>query len=405
MRLCPVNEGRRATTGTICRKCWVASFYGVHMTNARLFDEVDRFPPPKRPTESQFEFLNRSEGALWDQTRALLESWYADYSDLDGDLRGRFQQDALSQHMGAWWELYIYTLFRRLGYEIEVHPALPGTKKNPDFLLTRDSTKLVVECAVMLEEAQWGNSDGKSWVLECIDGADSPTFRLGVDIGAEGNQRPNRKDIVRPIEAWLASLDADALWEAAEAGDSSWPEKEFEIRGWTITVRALVVDPVHRGIASGSIAVGPMKSGVLQHAEQMRTILSDKGSKYGQPTYPLVLALLARPITAGEFEMTNALYGSVAVTGLTRQGDGYWRPPPDARGSRISAVLLGESLRPWDPFAALPRLWINPWATVPLGELPPFAAFTVDGDDLVSADASMTPHEIFGTAETATDSF
>ncbi|WP_236593143.1 hemin-binding protein [Mycobacterium paraintracellulare] len=386
------------------------------MTNARLFDEVDRVPPPKRPTESLFEFVNRAEGALWDQTRTLLESWYADYPDPDGDLRGRFRQDALGQHMGAWWELYIYTLFRRLGYEIGVHPVLPGTKKNPDFVLTRDSTKLVVECAVMLEEAQWGDSDGKSWVLECIDGVVSPNFRLGVDIGTEGNQRPSRKDIVRPIEAWLAALDADALWEAAEAGDSGLPEEEFEIRGWTIIVRALVVDPVHRGTASGSIAAGPMKSGVLQHAEQMRTILSDKGSKYGQLPYPFVLALLARPITAGVFEMTNALYGSVAVTvaigeavhedrGLTRQGNGYWRAPPDGGGSRISAVLLGESLQPWDPFAALPRLWVNPWATVPLGALPPFAAFTVNGDDLVSTDASMTPHEIFGTAETAIDSF
>ncbi|KLO33708.1 hemin-binding protein [Mycobacterium haemophilum] len=367
---------------------------------------MQRFPPPKRPTESDFQFLNRVAGEPWDVTRELLEAWYRDYDDTDNDLRGRFRDPTTAQHMGAWWELYIYTMFRRLGYDITIHPNLPATNKKPDFLLSKGSTELIVECAVMLEEAQWADSDGRKWVLQCINDTQDPNFLVGVDINAEGMQRPRCDDIVKPIRAWLATLDANAVWESTQSG-GDWPEKEFVIRGWRITLRAIPLRPERRGLAAGLIGIGPMKTGWLRHVEQIRGILSDKGSKYGQPEQPFVLALLASPITAGEDEMTNALYGSLGMTVVvnesdlssgewSRQQDGYWRPAPDIRGSRISAVLFAEALSPSRPFSALPRIWMNPWAKAPLESLPPFAAFVVEDDQLVSREATTMPKDLFG---------
>ena len=119
-----------------------------------------------------------------------------------------------------------------------------------------------------------------------------------------------------------------------------------------------------------------------------------------------MLALLAWPLTAGEFDLTNSIFGSVVVyvkleqdgdqsSELSRNADGYWRPAPDLRGARISAVLLGESLKPDRPFVSLPRLWLNPWATVPLPGLPPFESFVVEGDSHITRDATMTAQDVF----------
>ncbi|MDP7735116.1 hemin-binding protein [Mycobacterium paragordonae] len=377
------------------------------MTGLALFGEVNLSPPPKRPTESDFQFLNRAEGEPWQNLRDLLESWYCDFPDDTYDLRNRFRTPSRPQHVGAWWELYIFSLFRRLGYEITVHPNMPGTTKNPDFLVEQDSLEAIVECAVMLDEDRWTDSDGISWVLECIDSAKDANFRLGVDIKTEGSQRPKRASIIRAVENWLNSLDADAANEAWQQQPGKAPTTDLGITDWVINLVAYPIPTEKRAVGSHLIVRWPMKSGVLGHDDQLVKILSNKGSRYGQLDKPLVVAILAWPITAGEMSLTNALFGPLTVdvhrtstdlhvAGVSRNVDGYWRPAPNPGGSRTSAVLLGEMLRPDRPFVTLPRVWVNPWATVPLQALPPLENTMLEGDHLVVEDASATTDEVFG---------
>lgn len=208
------------------------------MTGLALFDVVDLSPPPKRPTESDFQFLSRAQGEPWQNLRDLLESWYRHFPDDNDDLRNRFRTPSRAQHVGAWWELYIFSLFRRLGYEITVHPNMTGTTKNPDFLVRRDSLEAVIECAVMLDEDRWTDSDGVSWVLECIDSAQNANFRLGVDIKTDGSQRPKRASIITAVENWLSSLDADAANEAWQEQPGHAPTTDIEIADWVVTLVA-----------------------------------------------------------------------------------------------------------------------------------------------------------------------
>ena len=77
--------------------------------------------------------------------------------------------------------------------------------------------------------------------------------------------------------------------------------------------------------------------------------------------------------------------------------DGYWRPGTDPRGTRISAVLFGNTLRESNVASNLPELWINTWATNPLPQLQPFATLAVDGDgNFVSGNATRTAADVFG---------
>jgi hypothetical protein len=106
------------------------------------------------------------------------------------------------------------------------------------------------------------------------------------------------------------------------------------------------------------------------------------------------------------------VFGSVAVTylpddmqsaQLIRQRDGYWRPPPSTRGSRVAGVLYGESkLKPWSVASHLPEMWLNPWAPTPVTAELPFATHTAkESGDIVSAVAQISPQQLFQLPATA----
>src|SRR6266542_284643 len=81
---------------------------------ANLFDKFERTDPtPARHQEGNFAFLNRIATPWWSEIRDRLEVWFQAYSGDAGaekaaDLRGRFRSSDERQHLGAWWELYVY---------------------------------------------------------------------------------------------------------------------------------------------------------------------------------------------------------------------------------------------------------------------------------------------------------
>jgi len=103
----------------------------------------------KSESLSTFQFLNSAAGEQWTRARDLLDSWYSDYPDPHKDkLRNHFRSELEGQHVGAWWELYTFTLHRRLGYSVTVEPELPGSTKKIDFLVSRGNESMYIECAV-----------------------------------------------------------------------------------------------------------------------------------------------------------------------------------------------------------------------------------------------------------------
>jgi len=92
-----------------------------------LFDDIERWDHRhKRQTQSSFHFLNTSAWPASHNMRAALEQWFEDYPDDDkNDLRARFRKRD-DNHESAFFELFLYEVFRRLGLTPEVHPE-PST--------------------------------------------------------------------------------------------------------------------------------------------------------------------------------------------------------------------------------------------------------------------------------------
>lgn len=376
-----------------------------------LFDSVERTNDPPRYTESPYGLLNRLTGPQWDTVRSTLERWYADYPDYaKEDLRRRFRQSDPHQHDGAWWELYTFSLFRNLGYTIEVHPPVEGSKKRPDMLATRKDSRVYVECAATFDTPDRAREDSEAWLKDCINKVPSPDFGFGLRINSAGSLRPQKADVIRQIETWVTSLD----YEAERAAEAHAPRQSmtFTFADWRVTLTALPYLPDHRGNDWPRILYGPATSVFGDVSTTgLRKLLHKKSHQCRGVTDPLIVAILGRKMFARNEQVEKALIGSTEMRyRLTENGDsahfadyirntdGLWHPGPPPKGARVSAVLYAEQFGITQIASRLPTLWVNPWAHRPLPEKElPFETHTPndDGEMLQTAEAATSAAAIF----------
>ena len=377
-----------------------------------IFDDRQRTDEsPGYDTEDSFRFLNRVAGPAWAKVRDLTEEWFADYpASEQAELRSRFREPAAAQHYGAGWELYVYTLYRRLGYEVTIHPTLPNTARRPDFLVTRGDVSTYVECIVHLStggrSSGRGNGGEPSWIFEATNRARDPNFMVNIEIIQAGSERPRAADIIGPLEEWLSTLDPDEVSRQVEVG-SGPPNLVLAVRGWIIEYDAWPVKPERRGERGRLIGAYPAVSASISNETlRLRDLLKFKGGRYGTPDRPLVIAFLNTSGFTEEPEMTEALFGTEAFEytpgqtdsgRMVRQRDGYWRQGPPKRGSRVSAVLFGQNIYPWRIIGEMPSLWLNPWADKPLNDSLPLRTLTAYDTGHVHQvqDGTMSPEELF----------
>jgi hypothetical protein len=318
-----------------------------------LFDNVARSDTsPKTNLESLYQFLNRRAGPSWDRVRSEAEKWYEAFPRAERNhLRTRFQEDDVHQHLPAWWELYTYTLFQRLDYDVKVHPQVSAStnrKKNPDFLISRGSESIYVESATVFNGDDI--SDGQAYVCDCVDRAQNPDFMVDLEIESAGTKRPKERHIIRPLEEWLAGLDWADARKDLEAGvlmDSPRWRWQHPLRhGWVLDHMAIPVQPDSRGMPGRRIGIPPTPAAAFIHdVGKIRDKLEDKGSKYSS---------LKRPL---DKPLRRWVRGAVGVAGLDVEvkSVGLWQINVTIADRLVQgrAVLCGDAAHQFPPTGGL----------------------------------------------------
>ncbi len=380
------------------------------MVDRNLFDNsVERYGGPATDTESSYHFLCRAADDGWQNVRELLEDWYSHHPDPDDDLRSRFRQHELRQHISAWWELYNHALFRCLGYDVTVHPDLPDGTGHPDLLVTNGTTRMYVECVALFENRRGlGSADAQQWIFECINGTPHPDFMVDVDIESPGQRRPRGKHIRQQVLEWLNSLDYEAARAVRYTDDAD--TKVFAFGDWQVRLTANPVLPDHRGEPGRLIGRYPL-SGVyvVTSVSDIRKLLKDKAAQCKGADAPLVIAIHNCSALADDDDIDKATFGSLSINWIdgvadsgwwSRNRDGYWDPGPSAKGATVAAVLFNEQLGPYNVADRLPHLWLNPWAIRPLEASLPFRITTAHdtGEVHIVAEAQRSAGDVLGLA-------
>src|SRR6185437_6010020 len=117
------------------------------------------------------------------RVRDILTEWLSAYPvDEQRTLISRFRRTDRRGFLGAFWELYLHELFRRLGFRIELHPEVAASTHRPDFRLQRGNAMIYVEAVTIYEPQAHSPDDVRlAPLLAAVNRISSLQFRVSVD--------------------------------------------------------------------------------------------------------------------------------------------------------------------------------------------------------------------------------
>jgi len=350
----------------------------------QLFDEIDReYLGPSKYSESHWQFLNRSARPIFQYIREVLEGWFHDYktsSDKRHHLWTEFRSNRDAEHLSAFFELYLYHLFKKQGFEIEVEPE--WEQGRPDFLLTSSEGKRILLEATGIYPERWFGSANKleQMVIDDLnEHLTSPDFFLHIKIAQAPDNTPPYAQIRRYLQEQLGQLDYDQVVQDA-LGREGMGLKRFPSISWvhdTWTIEFIAIPKKNE--ARGKAGVRPIGSmfydfSWVDSTSALKACINNKYRHYGELNIPYILAMNVVDIFADEEALLDALFGQEVwnldfetdTTSISRQPNGAWFGPGGPQKKRVSCICAFWRLRPENMYLVNPVIWHHPFANNPL---------------------------------------
>lgn len=352
--------------------------------NLLLFDEIAReYLGPSQFSESHWHFLNRTGRPAFQYIREVLEDWFSEYKASLSKRRKLctdFRSGRDAEHLAAFFELYLYHLFKKQGFEIEVEPE--WEQGSPDFLLTSANGKTILLEATGIYPERWFGSASKleQKVLDDLNKhLDSPDFFLDIEIKQAPNNSPPYAQIRRYLQKQLELLDYDQVMQEAlgreDMGLERFPSIPWIHDTWTIEFTVMPKQSEARGKA-GVRPVGQIfyDFGWVDSVSAIKACIHKKYRHYGELDIPYILAINNVDPFTDEEDLCNALFGQEVwhmniktdEISPSRQPNGAWFGPRGWTQTRISSICSFQRLRPENIHMVSPIIWHHPFAQNPL---------------------------------------
>jgi hypothetical protein len=328
-----------------------------------LFSVRDRTDTtPRAHQEPAYAFLDRAAGLRWERVRTELDRWFTRLpTPARTDLRNRFAQHAELDHAGAFWELWVHEAHRRRGFEVTVNIGCEAGARRQDFVLTRGGEGCWLEATVVGGDSPLSFTERRldEQLRDILATVRAPRFSLALEVVRYGACSPGRRRIVPPLERWLGALDP------RELRDRPAPVRRLAFDDWIVDVEAIALDDAAaRPCGRAQLVPRAASTGGVNDVRPLRRKIKKKAARYGELNQPYLLAVLALGDHVRACDVEQALLGA------SPRDHAVWHGPGGPCNRRLSGVLVARGLRSTDPFAAadaMPALWLNPWASRPLG--------------------------------------
>ncbi|MBO6495809.1 MAG: hypothetical protein JJ978_09595 [Roseivirga sp.] len=308
---------------------------------------------PAYHNENTYAYYNRSARNDVSIVRQKIEEWFSNYPQHEQEeLKSRFKKTFSS----AFYELFLFQLFSQLGFEIEIHPEIPNSSKRPDFLIKKGKDEFYIEAKETKDksEKEIALDNRVNQVYDSLNRVKTPNFLLKIDeLVLKTDKQPATKNIVRKIEEVASKLDPDELTKELELngleGKSTFSHNDDDIN---LNVSFIPKLPKFRN-STNSRAIGmyPFTSFWGGSEDSIKTSFKKKANRYGLLDKPYIICINAIGIIGnGEFDINNALWGSLAFTYSTnpedrderveRKRDGIFLTEKGPRYQNVSGVLV-----------------------------------------------------------------
>jgi hypothetical protein len=295
--------------------------------------------------------------------RELLERWLSGYPEESRyELIGRFRADFGAFH-SAFFELYLHTLLVALGHRIDLHPAVAGTAKRPDFLATpRDGGEpCYFEAVVAGDESVEQKTERllQDRIHDDIDAFRHPDFFFVLArLDGRPNEYPRRRDLHAFLRATLEGLDPEDVARRIQSGEavSSTLRRRFSHKGLELELYPWPKSPKARGNTDvRSVGAGPVRVLRSTAREAIRSAVKAKAARYGELPHPYIVAVnCSSRWGVEEDEVREALLGREELRiphgegdpQLVYDGEGAFNHKHRPVNTRVSAVLAFRDLAP-----------------------------------------------------------
>jgi aspartyl-tRNA(Asn)/glutamyl-tRNA(Gln) amidotransferase subunit B len=322
----------------------------------KLFDDRKRIrQEPLKPGERLYDYYDESNRDGYAELRSFLNLWLSEIDNEThlAELISRAQNGGNNAFRGVVCEAMTHALLIRLGYKVEVHPEMPGSKRHPDFALKNKTGEILgyVEVTTVNQaDEKDKESNREAAIYTAINGAKLPSgCVVGYNLVQAGSDSPALGPLVKAIEDWARENCESALTEDVV--------KSFPAGNWIIEI------DLYSGLqgVSGSSAIGTatMAGGWITPHRDIRAALERKSRGYGNMKVPYVIVVADAKNQlfhkeATKNAITEAVFGDeqvVLVSGeQPKRGfakNGFWHGPHGYQNRHVSGVLVIPDATIW----------------------------------------------------------
>ena len=308
---------------------------------------------PANNNENAFNYYHKSDRKDISVIREILEKWFLNYPDNEKkELKNRFKKDMDS----AFFELFLFELFRCLNFKIEIHPKLKESKKRPDFLIQKDNFKAYVEAKICYDksESEMAFERRQNEFYDSLNKTRIKGFLLRIsELDFKTTKQPSTKELISKIEREISVLDPELITTQMEKyGFDGCPSINYENKDFKISIQPM---PLIRSkgdkISKNPIGMFPIGTIWGGGEDSLRESILKKAKRYGKFEIPYLICINALGIkTSGKIDIENVIWGSLKYTfsinpenragKMTRAMDGIFYNSGKPKLTNVSGILV-----------------------------------------------------------------
>ena len=309
----------------------------------------------QRVGETTYQFINDSAWEACDAYRDLVNGWLAGFPPSDRvelTRRIRTARDDFKYH-AAMLEVVTGALLQGLGYSIDPHPSLTGTRTTPDFAVSEalgGRVGYVEATATGLSVHKIAAGKRQKPIYNAIDHISMPTgCFLGFKLLAAGGDSPPLGELRRDVQQWV-----DRECNAVPAAPL---KKIFRLDDWEVELKLFRTES-GKDYQNAIHVTGPYV-GWISPIEDIRSKLSEKSKRYGRLDWPYVIVVgdthgrswgtggVASDLSQAVFGDEVLRWSETAEPTWGRASNGFWLGPKGVRNTHVSAVLFFPDVGIW----------------------------------------------------------
>lgn len=316
----------------------------------KLFEDIPRhsLDLPKHNYDS-YLYIHQSARAEVEEVRNLLNTWFDDIlASEKGELIRRFKTDFDS----SFYELFLFQLFKKLGFEISFHPDVPNSSKKPDFLLKKDGIEIYAEAKISRNKSEAEESIEKkiNTIYDNLNKIRPKGFLLKIEeLRIKTKKQPSSKKIVKELKEQIEKLDHDTVTRLTL--ERKLKPIIYEDHEVYISIKPIpVISEAKEIVFEKPIGIYPIEFFQETGEEALKNSILKKAKRYGTLDKPFIVCInMIGDKIMGNWGIENIIWGSTAISfsknpldkgKVIRQPDGVFLNHNGVRLKNLSGIFV-----------------------------------------------------------------